>query len=573
MTASPGDGEHAAREGYYPDPSIPGYVRFWNGLNWVPGTSRPAAPADETGPVFLDQTGMSEALREPERRPTPRHAPAPAPVPAPAPASWPEPAGSVAAPAARSGVESWAESASRSDFAPWPEAGAADPASGYESGHASGADPASEPGSASPSVSAEWQADPLHQSGFGGPRDSRVSWGHGEEAEEAAARPGGISLARTPLPAPTAHRAPAPLQAQAQAHAQEAAAFQAQARAHRSAQAQAPDHRSAQAHAPAQAQAHAHPQAPAQAQVSPQAHRLAQAQAHRSAQAPARQAGEAPVPAALPAQASGSAAPGGLGILSAPSPVAAQAAAAVPAPAPVRPGDPEPEPAERVRSAQRRAPAVAAEPAGRVSPVEQADAAERAGSPVPPAPAQAQAQAQAPAPAPAPRPGGTGRAVFERMAERAVRPAGLVRRATARLLDSLVYAAVATGAALPLVPGTTAHLQAKVDAARAGGRTTTVWLLDGTTAGSLGLVLGAVLLFGVLYEALPTARWGRTPGKKLLGVRVLATATLRPPRFGAALRRWLVYALLGLPGALWALADRQRRRTLHDRAARTYVAR
>ncbi|MDD9382385.1 RDD family protein [Streptomyces sp. ZAF1911] len=163
--------------------------------------------------------------------------------------------------------------------------------------------------------------------------------------------------------------------------------------------------------------------------------------------------------------------------------------------------------------------------------------------------------------------------MFERMAERAVRPAGLVRRATARLLDSLVYAAVATGVALPLAPGATAHLQAKVDAARAGGRTTTVWLLDGTIAGHLGLVLGAVLLFGVFYEALPTARWGRTPGKKLLGVRVLATATLRPPRFGAALRRWLVYALLGLPGALWALADRPRRRTLHDRAARTYVAR
>ncbi|MFD5145549.1 RDD family protein, partial [Streptomyces sp. NPDC058401] len=191
------------------------------------------------------------------------------------------------------------------------------------------------------------------------------------------------------------------------------------------------------------------------------------------------------------------------------------------------------------------------------APVAAADRAERAGAAVPAAP----------------RPERTGRAVFERMAERAVRPAGLVRRATARLLDSLVYAAVATGVALPLLPGATAHLQAKVDAARAGGRTTTVWLLDGTIAGSLGLVLGAVLLFGVFYEALPTARWGRTPGKKLLGVRVLATATLRPPGFGAALRRWLVYALLGLPGALWALADRSRRRTLHDRAARTYVAR
>ncbi|MFD9481889.1 RDD family protein, partial [Streptomyces nojiriensis] len=180
------------------------------------------------------------------------------------------------------------------------------------------------------------------------------------------------------------------------------------------------------------------------------------------------------------------------------------------------------------------------------------------------------------------RPGGSGsrpagartpREVFERMAERAVRPAGLPRRAVARALDSLVYAAVAVAVARPLLPEATAHVEAKVDAARASGRTTTVWLLDGTIAGLLGLVLGAVLLFGILYEVLPTARWGRTPGKKLLGVRVLATATLRPPTFGAALRRWLLYAFLGLPGSLWCLVDRPRRQAWHDKAARTYVAR
>ncbi|MEU9006672.1 DUF2510 domain-containing protein, partial [Streptomyces sp. NPDC048551] len=50
MTASPGDGEHAAREGYYPDPSIPGFVRYWNGAAWVPGTSRPAERATSSRP-------------------------------------------------------------------------------------------------------------------------------------------------------------------------------------------------------------------------------------------------------------------------------------------------------------------------------------------------------------------------------------------------------------------------------------------------------------------------------------------------------------------------------------------
>lgn len=62
--------------GYYPDPSIPNYIRYWNGSSWVPGTSRPApgvdaaaqgapvpaqgGPAreravDESGPMFMDE--------------------------------------------------------------------------------------------------------------------------------------------------------------------------------------------------------------------------------------------------------------------------------------------------------------------------------------------------------------------------------------------------------------------------------------------------------------------------------------------------------------------------------------
>ncbi|MFB7456650.1 DUF2510 domain-containing protein, partial [Streptomyces sp. NPDC056188] len=70
---TPAPGDDRPREGYYPDPSIPGYVRYWNGAAWVPGTSRPA-PADgeplgpppgagsaavpaveETGPHFFDE--------------------------------------------------------------------------------------------------------------------------------------------------------------------------------------------------------------------------------------------------------------------------------------------------------------------------------------------------------------------------------------------------------------------------------------------------------------------------------------------------------------------------------------
>ncbi|WP_042406970.1 DUF2510 domain-containing protein, partial [Streptacidiphilus carbonis] len=36
--------------GYYPDPSIPGFVRYWDGLGWLPGTSRPAPGPGEVLP-------------------------------------------------------------------------------------------------------------------------------------------------------------------------------------------------------------------------------------------------------------------------------------------------------------------------------------------------------------------------------------------------------------------------------------------------------------------------------------------------------------------------------------------
>ncbi|MFF2077756.1 RDD family protein [Kitasatospora sp. NPDC058162] len=40
--AADGDPAVAPEPGYYPDPSIPGFVRYWGGSAWVPGTSRPA---------------------------------------------------------------------------------------------------------------------------------------------------------------------------------------------------------------------------------------------------------------------------------------------------------------------------------------------------------------------------------------------------------------------------------------------------------------------------------------------------------------------------------------------------
>src|ERR687887_513327 len=63
---TPAPGDDRPREGYYPDPSIPGYVRYWNGAAWVPGTSRPAPSDGETlqppprvlpAPPTVEETG------------------------------------------------------------------------------------------------------------------------------------------------------------------------------------------------------------------------------------------------------------------------------------------------------------------------------------------------------------------------------------------------------------------------------------------------------------------------------------------------------------------------------------
>jgi uncharacterized RDD family membrane protein YckC len=169
--------------------------------------------------------------------------------------------------------------------------------------------------------------------------------------------------------------------------------------------------------------------------------------------------------------------------------------------------------------------------------------------------------------------------VFQAAARRqaSARPAGLGKRLAARLIDTVVLGAVTSVAAVPLGTKAAQHISDKVDAARLSGREVTVWLLDGTTGVYLGVVLAVLLVAGVLYEALPTARWGRTLGKKLLGLEVRDIEGHEAPSFGAALRRWLVYSVpgllaVGVVGVAWCLFDRPWHQCWHDKAAHTFVA-
>ncbi|MFE5919147.1 RDD family protein [Streptomyces sp. NPDC056468] len=157
------------------------------------------------------------------------------------------------------------------------------------------------------------------------------------------------------------------------------------------------------------------------------------------------------------------------------------------------------------------------------------------------------------------------------------RPAALPRRLLARLIDYL--AAGVVFAPIAVSQGTAAfqHLQGKVASARQSGVTATVWLIDGTTAAQLAVLASSLILTGLLLEALPTALWGRTLGKRLLGLRVLDIESHTRPAPAPAVQRALIHIVLnvltvGVVGLLWCLADRPWRQCWHDKAARTFVS-
>ncbi|MEV8125137.1 RDD family protein [Streptomyces sp. NPDC085944] len=495
---TPAPGDDRPREGYYPDPSIPGYVRYWNGASWVAGTSRPApkdgeplAPppgarpsVEETGPHFFDED----------------------PVEDPPPA-------------------------------------------------------ASQHGSRPKSATA-WGADRSGPAGSADAPDQRVAW-------PGPARGADPRLPHTRQPAPSAEGA-------AEAGGQgDAAAASAPASASPAASASAPGPASAPSPAPGPASASASGEAEGEIQagstfvfrrpaVGPQG-----SPAPGGSPAPAEDEGTMTFRAVTPrtgpqsggpAPASGSGSGPGFGAGKA----AAARAAAPQAPAPQAPAAPATPSVPHQASPPQPAPVAAGGPGGgQASWAQQVHRLAGSGGQEPPV---------APWKPPV-------EDVFQAAARRqaAARPAGLGKRLAARLIDTVVLAGVTAVAAVPLGMKAADHVNDKIDQAKLSGETVTVWLLDGTTSTYLGIVLAVLLLFGVVYEALPTAKWGRTLGKKLLGLEVRDIEAHEPPSFGAALRRWLVYSVpgllaVGVVGIVWCLFDRPWHQCWHDKAASTFVA-
>ncbi|MFF7972826.1 RDD family protein [Streptomyces sp. NPDC007905] len=502
---TPAPGDDRPREGYYPDPSIPGYVRYWNGASWVPGTSRPAptdgepltpppgarpaAPAvEETGPHFFDED----------------------PQPAP---SGPERASG------------------------WGADGEAQPR---------------QPGfGVDPRISADTPSPPAgHASRADGAAPT-------PPAEDGSPDPGGTFIFRRPVPGPAAVRDDGamtfrPVPGQGKPGGDAGTPGTPGFGAHGSWPAAGPSGSAGTAGGSGGFGAQG-PVGVPQAGLG-------------GAGGPGAAGPGVQGPAGAPSGQSGPAAGSGFGAGKA---AAARAAGSAQPPqsspsavAPSVPQQTGPQQGGAQQAAAPATPLTAGSGGGQTSWAQQVHRLAGGADEQPVAPWKPPVED-----------------LFQAAARRqaAARPAGLGRRFAARLIDNLVLGAVTAAAAVPLGARAVDHVQQKIDEAKLSGRTVTVWLLDGTTGTSLGIVLAVLLVFGVLYEVLPTAKWGRTLGKKLCGLEVRDIEGHEPPTFGAALRRWLVYSVpgllgIGVVGVLWCVFDRPWRQCWHDKAAHTFVA-
>ncbi|WP_407552778.1 RDD family protein [Streptomyces sp. Pv4-95] len=509
--------------GFYPDPSIPGYIRYWNGAAWVPGTSRPA-PAE------------GEAMPAP-----PPGAAAAAPTPAQAPPAVEETGPVFFDEEQAQGSGSTAPAVRRSGEVDLPAA-----ATSWD-------DPSRLHGS-SPEPASAWQADASRQTGFGGEVDRRISWGSPEQGQSAA-------------PSGAASWGAVPPQREQGSGAEQASVE--------------PGSGDVSAPSSSGAPAPRDPEVPADGTVTIRA--VNPAARRDTGRGNAADQGTTAIRAVRPGgdqNANPKAnetmairiAPGGG---DRPAPLGGEAPQSLPSV-----GTPQQGPVQQP-APQRQV----QQPPAQQAPAQQAPVPQQAPAPQ----ASGPAAGFPPQDGAAAGPQGAGADgvipwkppsadVFFAAAQAAQgHPAGLGRRFAARLIDTLVLGAVTAAVAVPMWGTVTDHIDAKVEAARQSGREVTVYLIDGTTAPVFAVLLAVLLIGGGLYEALPTLKWGRTLGKKLCGVRVLDIESHDTPMLAGAVKRWLVYSVLGLAvvgvvNAAWCLFDRPWRQCWHDKVARTFVA-
>jgi len=97
----------------------------------------------------------------------------------------------------------------------------------------------------------------------------------------------------------------------------------------------------------------------------------------------------------------------------------------------------------------------------------------------------------------------------------------------------------------------------------------------------MSLTLTAVsAAISFVYQVPQNVRWGRTVGKRVVGIRIRPRVADGSLTWGQATIRWAVDAafsaispLLNLLDYLWPLWDKPWRQAIHDKAAKTIVVR
>ncbi|MDI3389926.1 RDD family protein [Streptomyces sp. B-S-A8] len=522
---TPAPGDSSPTSGYYPDPSIPGYIRYWNGAAWVPGTSRPAPAEGE--PMPTPPGGVE-----------------------PAPGVVPE---QQVAPAEETGPMFLDEGT----------------APGLGGAPGVGADRPEQPEPAS-----AWGADASRQTGFGDGQ-SRVSWGGRPEVEAPQQQP--ALPAAQPATQPTAEEQQQPtppartdgtvtIRALKPGRAPQGEPRQPAAEPGQGGQ-QPPADGTMMVRAVRPGQNSPGQNSPGHGQNNPGAPGVPGAPGAQGAGNPPRQQ---PEPGTMAIRAL----PGQQNPVQPTPPAGAPPTGAPPAGAPSGYGYPQ------SGSPQQGAPAQGSG-YGYPQPQSGAPAGAGAGGGAASWPQQVQHLAQGPEADGGPvtpfRPVADDPFLAAAQAQAAARPAALGKRLAARLIDTVVVGAVTGAVGVPLLSSAFEHIDGKIEEAKLSGMERTVWLLDGTTSVYFGIVLAVLLVFGALYEALPTSKWGFTLGKKLLKIEVRDIEEHAAPTFSAALKRWLVYSVpgilvIGVLGVLWCTWDRPWRQCWHDKVARTFVA-
>ncbi|MEU3562523.1 RDD family protein [Kitasatospora sp. NPDC006786] len=543
--AADGDPAVAPEPGYYPDPSIPGFVRYWGGSAWVPGTSRPAPAGGEVlqppryatrrsapggaavrpvrSPVVPEPAGLPEVAAAPEPVAPERMAPEPVAPGAVAEVRVGPPAGG-----GDTGPVYFDQTSGGASFVLGPRVAEVIGGPVFRTVDGPGASSGVSPG-VSPGVL------PVVPSGFAGAGlpgalEEPVAVGAVPEAVQGMGAALGSGSGSGPAPAPVVGESGWQADPRAQPGLMETGG------------------------APRWVSWGVLPEALdaeegcAEPERAPAAVELAAA----GAPVAAVTVREAPVPAVL---------------ASGPVPVVGERAIPAPVQAPAA------TPAAVAVTAGTMAASAAPLPAVRTV---RETAVQPRPSAAAPAVTAATASSRAAGVTRAARPARTARTA------RVAVPAGLGRRLAARTVDTAVLLVVAVAAGIPLGRSVTDHLQQKVDQARMASalsrRQIQVWLVDDVVLGKIAVLIGILLFVSLLYEVLPVARTGQTFGKRLARIRVVDTAAPAGRTrlsLGRSLLRWAVRQLgtVLLLGLVWPVFDRTARRGWQDRAARTRVVR